>query len=149
MGMGGGGRNGDPETHMWIAVLPLELEPKLHRCSAGWVHMEPLGLEAMEMLLISEMTCSVIAEVAPFLYLSRSYSGRPEIHSLAVILLYIQTDKGSGKSKSAATLHSFQLQCDQEESKKWEHVPYSQHMCFSAPRYTDKSPVKRMEWTWT
>lgn len=76
----------------------------------------------MGMLLIFERTSSVIAEVAPFLYLSGNYSGRPEIHSLAVLLLYIQTDKGSRKSKSAATLHSSQLQHDQEESKKWEHV---------------------------
>lgn len=58
--------------------------------------MEPLGLGAMEMLLIFETTSSVIAEVAPFLYLSGSYRGRPEIRSLAVILLYVQTDKGSG-----------------------------------------------------
>lgn len=48
------GRNEHPETHMWIAVVPLELEPKLHRCPAGQVHMEPLGLRAMEMLLIFE-----------------------------------------------------------------------------------------------
>lgn len=79
---------------------------------------------------------------SPFLYLSGSYSGRPEIHSLAVLLLYNQTDKGTGKSKSAATLHSSQLQHDQEESKKWEHVPSSQHMCFSAPRYRKKSSEK-------
>lgn len=70
-----------------MALVPLELEPKLHRCPAGRVHMEPLGLGAMEMLLIFETSSNLIAEVAPFLYLNGSYSGRPEIHSLAVILV--------------------------------------------------------------
>lgn len=49
--------------------------------------MEPLGLEAMEMLLIFQTSSHLITEVAPFLFLNRSYSGRPEIHSLAVILV--------------------------------------------------------------
>lgn len=105
--------------------------------------MEPLGLGAMEMLLIFEMTSSVIAEVAPFLYLSRSYSGRPEIHSLAVILLYIQTDKGSRESKSVATLHSSQLQCDQNQ-RSGSMFPLCS-TCVSVHPDTDKSPVKGVE----
>lgn len=145
-GHGGRGGNGDPETHMWIAVLPLELEPKLHRCSAGWVHMEPLGLGAMEMLLIFETTSSVIAEVAPFLYLSRSYSGRPEIHSLAVILLYWQ---GQWEIKICCHFRQLSAPVWSGGIKEVGACSLLQHLCFSAPTYRNKSPVERMEWTWT
>jgi len=79
--------------------------------------MEPLGLGAMEMFLIFEMSSNLIAEVAPFLYLNGSYSGGPEVHSLAVILVQMHPETGSGKSKSTATLHSSRLQSSQEETK--------------------------------
>lgn len=49
-GAAGWGRNRDSETQLWIAVVPLELEPKLHRCPAGRAHMEPLGLGTMEIV---------------------------------------------------------------------------------------------------
>lgn len=59
--------------------------------------METLGLGAMEILLIFEMSSNLIAKVAPFLDLNMTYSGRPETHRLAVILVYIHPVKDSGK----------------------------------------------------
>lgn len=66
VGTGGWGRNGNLGTHMWVAVVPLELGPKHHKCPAGRVHMEPLGLGAMGMLLIFEMSSNFNRWSGPF-----------------------------------------------------------------------------------
>jgi len=88
----------------------------------------------------------LIAEVAPFLYLNRTYSGRPKIDSLDVFLVKIHPDKSSGKSKSTATYTALSF-CPvrKKQKEKWEHVLYLQHICFSGPRNTDVSTVRRME----
>lgn len=149
MGTGGWGKNGNLGTHMWVAVVPLELEPKLYKCPAGRVHMESLGLEAMGMLLIFEMSSNFNCWSGLFSLSQQDLQWESRDAQLGCYSNINPPWQGHWEFKIHChfTQLSAPAQLGRNKKEKWEHVLYVQCICFSGPRNIDKSSDKNEHFT--